>query len=155
ILSRALDSNNPEQRKRIVRLYMQSERFQDARVELEQLIKDFPDLAELNDTVKTLRQLNAQRTVKEIELRRDAGQYRLAVTMLEAFPPDGVAGETLLKVRELHDDIQGQVAQGEKVLKLIDANVTALRADAARADVKGIVAEIKVELNINTLDRFA
>src|SRR5206468_5058230 len=34
-------------------------------------------------------------------------------------------------------------------------NVTALRADAARADVKGIVAEIKIELNINTLDRFA
>src|SRR5439155_1605535 len=45
ILSRALDANDPNQRMRIVRLYMQSERFQDARLELEQLIKDFPDLA--------------------------------------------------------------------------------------------------------------
>ncbi len=154
ILSRALEADNPEQRKRIVRLYMQSERFQDARIELEQLIKDFPDLADLNDTVKTLRQLNAQRTVKEIELRRDAGQFRLAVAMLEAFPPEGVAGETLLKVRELLDEIQGYVAAGEKVLKLIDANVAALRSDAAREDVKGIVAEMKGELNVNTLDRF-
>jgi predicted esterase len=154
ILSRALDATNPEQRKRIVRLYLQSERFQDARIELEQLIKDFPDLADLSDTVKTLRQLNAQRTVKEIELRRDAGQFRLAAAMLEAFPPDGVAGETLLKVRELLDEIQGWVVAGEKTLNLIDANVAALRSDAARFDVKPIVAEIRSELTVNTLDRF-
>ncbi len=154
ILTRTLDAKDPEQRKRIVRLYMQSERFQDARIELEQLIKDFPDLKDLNDTVKTLRQLNAQRAVKEIELRRDAGQFRLSAAMLEAFPPEGVAGETLLKVRELLDEIQGYVAAGEKVLKLIDANVTALRSDAARADVRTIVGEIKSELNVNTLDRF-
>ncbi len=154
ILSRALDANNAEQRKRIVRLYMQSERFQDARIELEQLIKDFPDLADLNDTVKTLKQLNAQRTVKEIELRRDAGQFRLAADMLQAFPPEGVAGETLLKVRELLEEIQGFVGAGEKTVKLIDANVAALRSDAARADVKSVVAEIKSELTINTLDRF-
>jgi hypothetical protein len=106
ILSRALDANNPEQRKRIVRLYMQSERFQDARIELEQLIKDFPDLADLNDTVKTLRQLNAQRIVKEIELRRDAGQFRLAVDLLQTFPPEGVAGETLLKVKTLWQQVR-------------------------------------------------
>ena len=92
---------------------------------MEQLIKDFPNLAELYDTVKSLRQLNAQQIVKEIELRSDAGQYRMAVTMLEAFPPEGVAGETLLKVRELLDEIQGRVGQGEKVLQLIDANVAA------------------------------
>src|SRR5205823_3480402 len=126
ILSRALDPKDAEQRLRIVRLYMQSERFQDARLELEQLVRDFPKLTHLNDTVKELRQLNAQRTVKEIELRRDAGQYRLAVAMLEGFPPEGVAGEMLLKIRELLDEIKGQVAQGEKVLQLIDANVAAL-----------------------------
>jgi predicted esterase len=154
ILSRALDAKDAEQRKRIVRLYMQSDRFQDARVELEQLIKDFPDLAELNELVKELWQRNAQRIVKEIELRRDAGQFQVAVQYLESFPPDGVAGETLLKVRELLDEIRAFVAAGEKTVKLIDANVGNLRSDATRADVKAIVQEIRSELTINTLDRF-
>ena len=43
ILYSAGDPKNPDQRLRIVRLYLQSERFQDARAELEQLIKDFPE----------------------------------------------------------------------------------------------------------------
>jgi len=154
ILTRALDAKDPEQRLRIVRLYMQSDRFKDARIELEQLIKDFPNLAHLNETVKELRQRNAQQIIKEIELCRDAGQYRFAVQLLESFPPDGVAGETLLKVRELLEEIQGQVKQGEKLLQLIDANVAALRADQVRADTKQVVAEMKGELNINTLERF-
>ena len=81
--------------------------------ELEQLIKDFPNLAHLNETVKELRQ-QAQQIIKEIELCRDAGQYRFAVQLLESFPPDGVAGETLLKVRELLEEIQGQVKPGRK-----------------------------------------
>lgn len=155
ILSRALDAKDPDQRIRIVRLYMQSERFQDARLELEQLIKDFPGLAHLNDIVRELRQLNAQRIVKEIELRRDAGQYRLAVEWLQSFPQEGVAGETLLKIRDLLDDIQGRVTQGEKILKMIEADTAGLKADASRTGVQPIVAEIKNELNINALDRFA
>jgi predicted esterase len=155
ILALALDAKDPTQRLRIVRLYLQSERFLDARVELEQLIKEFPDLAHLKDQVKELHQLSAQRLLKEIELRRDAGQYRLAMAMLERFPAEGTAGETLLKVREVLDEIRGKQTEGKKVLKLIDDHVAALTGDSARADSKGIVAEIKVELNINTLDRFA
>ncbi|HMC10876.1 MAG TPA: peptidase [Pirellulaceae bacterium] len=154
MLARTLDPKDPTQRLRIVRLYMQSERFQDAREELKQVIKDFPGLAHLQDTVKELHQLGAQRLLKEIELRRDAGQYRLAVLMLEQFPPEGVAGETLLKVRELLDDIKAQQDQRQNVLKLIDANAAALKIDAIRPD-KGIIAEIRSELNINTLDRMA
>src|SRR5947199_10697215 len=48
MLNRALDAKNPDQRVRIVRLYLQQERFKDARAELEQLIKDFPGLEHLN-----------------------------------------------------------------------------------------------------------
>ena len=58
--------------------------------------------------MKELHQLSAQRLLKEIELRRDAGQYRLAMAMLEQFPAEGVAGETLLKVREMLDEIKAQ-----------------------------------------------
>jgi len=86
ILSRALDSKDPDQRVRIVRLYLQSERYGDARVELEQLIKEFPKLEGSQALVKELRQLEAQRILKEIELRQEAGQFRLAAEMLDQFP---------------------------------------------------------------------
>ena len=155
ILSRTIDPKNPDQRLRIVRLYLQSERYLDAHEELKQLIADFPNLAHLNDQVKELRQLGAQTLLKEIELRADAGQFGLAISMLESFPSDGVAGETLLKVRELLDELKGFQAVGHKALKLIDDNVAALKADSSRKELAAIVSEIKGDLNINTLDRMA
>jgi predicted esterase len=155
MLTNALDAKNPDQRIRIVRLYMQSERYSDAREELKQVIKDFPALEHLKDTVKELNQLSAQRFLKEIELRRDAGQYHLASQMLEQFPAEGVAGEMLLKVREMLDELKTQQAQGKKTLKLIDENVNKLRSDAIRKQSERIITEINAELNINNLDRFA
>jgi pimeloyl-ACP methyl ester carboxylesterase len=155
ILTRALNAKDPTQRLRIVRLYLQSERFKDARLELEQLIKEFPALADLEKQRKELRQLEVQRLLKEIELRQSAGQYRLVVAMLDQFPAEGVAGETLIKVREMLDEIRGQQEQGHKVLKLLAEHAAELKAEATREGVKGIVTEIKSDLNINTLDRMA
>jgi predicted esterase len=155
ILARALDDKDPEQRLRIVRLYMQAERFPDARAELEQFVKDFPNRANYEDTLKQLRRLGAELLLKEIDLRIDAGQFRLAVDMLTNFPSEEVPGETLLKVRENLDEIKSFQTLGHQALKLIDTNVAAFKGDATREDVKGIVAEIKSELNVNTLDRFA
>jgi len=155
ILARTMDAKDPTQRLRIVRLYLQSERYRDARFELEQLLKEFPGLDELQKQVKELRQHEAQRLLKEVELRRDAGQYRLATLMLEQFPPEGVAGETLLKVREMLEDIHGAQEQGHKVLKLMAEHAAALKADSMREQAKGIIAEITSELNVNTLDRMA
>src|SRR5207237_740060 len=114
ILHGAIDPKQSDQRLRIVRLCLQMERFQDARQELEQLVKDFPSL-DLNDQVKTLRRLSAEWLIKEIELREEAGQWGLAFTMLKQFPAEGVPGETLLKVRELLDEFPKINALGEKV----------------------------------------
>src|SRR5262249_18015065 len=138
-----------------VRLYMQSERFQDARIELEQLLKEFPDLAYLKDLVKELHQLGAQRLLKEIELRRDPGQNRLAAATLPHFPAHGAAGETLPKVPEMLDEVKTQQDQGHKVLALLKEHMAALKGNSTRAELKGIVAEIETDLNINTLDRMA
>ncbi|HZN34285.1 MAG TPA: peptidase [Pirellulaceae bacterium] len=155
ILYRQIDPKNSEQRLSIVRLYMQSERFQDARLELEQVIKDFPGLTRLQDTVKSLHQLSAQRLLKEVELRLDAGQYRLGIQMLENFPSDGVAGEMLLKVRETLKEMSDLNSVGTNTLKQLDEHVAGLTNDKNRADVKPIMDEIKRDLNANTLVRLA
>ncbi|HEY2893335.1 MAG TPA: peptidase, partial [Pirellulales bacterium] len=78
ILSRAIDPKVLEQRLRIVRLFLQQDRFLDAQVELEGIIADFPNKQELNKVVQDLRQLHARSIVKEIEVRRKAGQHQVA-----------------------------------------------------------------------------
>lgn len=155
ILYRALDPKNPDQRLRIVRLYLQAERFQDARIELEQLLKDFPDLAELQQQVKVLRQLAAQRLLKEIQLRREAGQHALALMMLKQFPAEGVAGETLLEVRDALQEIASRLEQGRQVADAVAAQLAQIEEERLRLDLRPIVEEIRAELNLNNLGRLA
>jgi len=155
ILYRALDPKNPDQRLRIVRLYLQAERYQDARIELEQLLKDFPGLGELEQQVKVLRQLAAQRLLKEIVLRREAGQHALAMTMLRQFPSEGVAGETLLEVRDTLAEMESRLAAGQRAIDRMGQQLAEIPEERTRAELRPILEEIRAELSLNTLGRMA
>lgn len=155
ILYHEIDPKNSDQRLKIVRLYLQSERIADARAELEQLIKDFPELDRLKDQVKALQQMSAQRILKEVELRKSAGQYQRSIVVLQQFPQDGIAGETLLKVREMLAELDDLQTQGVNVQGLLKANMDALKDDKVRAELQPIVDEITADLNVHTLDRMA
>ncbi len=155
ILMRHIDVRNPDDRLKIVRLYTQAERFKDAREELERIIKDFPELTELETHIKSLYQLNARRLIREIELRRDAGQHALVHAMLENFPSEGVAGETLLRIRDLLGEYERQGEQRAQVISRLDAQLAELTDDALRAQIAPIVEEIRTDLNVNNLERMA
>ncbi len=155
ILLKAIDPKDADQRLRLVRLYIQSERHSDARAELQAVIADFPDLADLKKQVTALYQVGAKRMIQEIELRRKSGQHRLAYSMLERFPAEGVAGELLLQVRDLLEEYQKLKEQGEQTLAALEAHSAEIKDSKVRGDVEPIVAEIKSELNITTYDRMA
>jgi predicted esterase len=155
ILKKQLDEKNPDHRLRVVRLYLQAERYEDASRELEDVLKSFPELAALRAQAQSLRQLSANRLIEEIELRRSAGQHRLAHAMLSKFPEAGVAGETLLKVRGMLDKYGETQAQGERVHRLMEEHLADIKDEALRARIAPIRDEIVAELNINTLDRMA
>lgn len=155
VLLQCLDAKDSDQRLKLVRLYVQADRIQDARVELEKIIKDFPELMHLQEQVKALTQIGATRLVKEIELRREAGQHRLAYSMLESFPSEGVAGETLLKVREILGEFQEQRKRGEQVVEFLQRDLDALKDEKMLAEAKPLCEEIAAELSLNTIDRLA
>lgn len=155
IIRNNIDVKNPDERLSIVRLYTQSKRFRDARHELADVLEDFPDLAELKDQLRILRQLEADRAIDEIELRRDAGQHQLAYNMATHFPADGVADETLIKVREMLGEFAKTRATGQKVKDLLDAHLAAIDDASLRENLRPLCDEIKTELNFNTLDRMA
>ena len=155
ILKKHLDMDKPSDRLRIVRLYMQAGRYQDALVELEAAIEKFPDLAGLKDQVRELYQHLAERLIREIEMRQVAGQHRQAISWLSDFPRKGVATETLLQVRDLLQAYQKQLQQGNQVKALLDQHLELIDDDGIKKELVPICDEIKDQLNVNTLSRMA
>ncbi|NLF73517.1 MAG: tetratricopeptide repeat protein [Candidatus Anammoximicrobium sp.] len=155
ILLKAIDPQDADQRLRLVRLYIQSERYTDARAELQSVIAEFPDLADLNKQVTALYQAGAKRMIQEIELRRKSGQHRLAYSMLERFPAEGVAGELLLLVRDMLEEYAKFKEQGEQTLARLAAHAAEVKDSRVRGEFEPLVEEIKADLNLTTYDRLA
>ncbi len=153
ILMQHIDRNNSDQRLQIVQLYLQAERIQDARQELELVLADFPQLADLQNQVRTLNQLGAQRLMKEVSMRKEAGQHDLAINMLSNFPAEGVAGEMLLKVREeleLYSDLK---KNGEQLLLRLKRELDSVAEERQRTEATAWCSEIASDLNANNLSR--
>jgi predicted esterase len=93
--------------------------------------------------------------LEEIEKRRAAGQHLLCISLLEAFPADNVAGETLQQVREMTADYDRQFKLGKEVIERFEAVMNLIKDTTLKLRLGPIRDEIKKELTIDTLDRFA
>ncbi|HTU26717.1 MAG TPA: peptidase [Pirellulales bacterium] len=155
ILSKVTDPKKLEDRMKLVRLLFDSERYADAQAELEAVVHDFPAQAELEKEVRAIRQLQARKVIDEINLRRQAGQDRLAYGLLQNFPRDQIAGETLQLIRQMVDRYDEIQRQGKDLLASIEKNLAGIKDSQLRKKAAVVVDEIKTELNINTLDRLS
>lgn len=155
ILMRHLDPRDPDARLRIVRLYLQAERFRDALVELERVMRDFPDLEHLGEQADRIRQALAESVLREIQVRQRAGQNAQAMTLLNKFPETGIAGETLLKVRDMLAEYGRQDEQRKRAIQLFETHMGELKDEKQRAALVPIKDEITKELGANNLNRMA
>ena len=156
VLVNHIDKTNSNDRLQIVQLYVESNRFSDAELELAKIMEDFPGLKKNLEQQQTrLKQMAADQTIREIEYRRDAGQLNWTQYLLRNFQSDGVAGETLLKVKDIADEYDRQFKQGEQIIALLDGHIAELTDASTMAEVVPIRDEIKAELGFNTLRRMA
>ena len=153
VLKQSVEPTDLDQRLQVVRLYLQSERYRDARRELEAVQSEFG--SEFGEDLRQLSRLAARRLLEEIELRRDAGQHQLARALLERFPADGVAGDTLQRVRELLDEDDADRALRAELLERLDTTAQALSDPRAREAAEAILAEIRARLTPATAGRLA
>jgi predicted esterase len=142
-------------RLRVVRLFLQAERYQDAEQELEGVIADFPDQQDLQKEVKSLHQLHARSIVDEIELRRSSGQHFLAYSLLQKFPNQDVAGETLAKVSEMLKQYEDVRHSRDDVASQLTKLVGALPDGRDRTTCEAIVKEMNAEMSLGNFDRLA
>ena len=155
LLARRIDPKNLEHRLKVVRLYLQAELYPRAERALTAVIADFPNEAKLANELQALRQLSARRIVKEIQLRRDAGQHLMASNLLVKFPTENVAGDILQQVREMLDKYREQIKQREQVVSELKAHVATIKDSPTRIQCEALLKEISDELNMNTLGRMA
>ncbi|NQU24913.1 MAG: alpha/beta hydrolase fold domain-containing protein, partial [Candidatus Nealsonbacteria bacterium] len=159
ILLRQIDQKDLEHRKKIARFYLECERYEDARKTLEQIVKDFSDVANLKEeiepTIRRVRQLWAQRLLTELQLRRRAGQHRKVFALLKAFPTEGVAGAILQAVGEMTEAYEGLLAQRKVVLEQFDAELAKITDTTVAGQIAPIRKEIGDELNLSTWGRLA
>ncbi len=156
ILQNAIDPTSEEQRLKVVRLYLQSRRYQDARAELEKVLKDLPGRSEnLQAQSKAIRQLAARQMITEVGLRAAAGQHKLAMSILEKFPADDVAGETLAEVRQRLEQYRKSLTDLEAFHKLFAKHLAEVSDESIRKQVTAVQKELQAELSVNTYDRMA
>lgn len=149
------DAKNADARLRVVRLFIQAEMYREALAELALILDDFPDLEHLKEQQARLVQLLAQQVLKDIELRREAGQHLRVMALLGNFPDKDVAGETLLRVREMLQEYDEKKQLYDRAGELLEQHLRELKDAATMDKLSPIVGEIKRELNIHSLDRMA
>jgi pimeloyl-ACP methyl ester carboxylesterase len=159
ILERAVPQDDPDARLQVVRLYLQAERYQEAREELEKIVAAFPELKDREQEIRQLRQMHARSILTELELRAEAGQHHLVRTWLDQFPADEVAdevaGETLQQVREMVARYEADQAQRDAALERLRALVEQIEDQAHREAAAEFVDEIAAHLNEDTYARLS
>jgi len=154
VIARQVDPADSDARLRVVRLLMQSERFEEARAALDEVIADFPALEQLAGERKTLARLAARQLLDEILARGRVGQDRLALALLDDFPAADVSGELLEEVREARDAYRDKRDRAAAVVAALRDRAGRLEADVA-AEAGRIIDEIQRELSFSSLERLA
>jgi acetyl esterase/lipase len=140
-------------RMQVVKLLLAAERYNDARIELEQALHEFPQLESHKPLLLELRQKSAHRLVDEIEVRKNAGQHQRVRSLLSRFPAEGVASETLQRVNNLLREYKQLDAQLETVRQSLSTLVQTLKDQTLRTQAAAVEREILDELNANSLER--
>ncbi|MGH7134325.1 MAG: alpha/beta hydrolase-fold protein, partial [Pirellulales bacterium] len=155
ILAKQINAKKIEDRLKLVALFLQGERYQDAQAELDKIIQDFPQAKQRFDAaLRDLKQQFARRALGEIEIRTSAGQHKLAINLLEGFPVEGIAGETVQAVKQHLDEYRIDFDRHNEILQKIDEFAGKLAKDE-KERVEPARDEIKKQLNIHTLGRMA
>ncbi|HCP82940.1 MAG TPA: peptidase [Planctomycetaceae bacterium] len=155
VLYKQLNMNDAGDRLRIVRLFMQAELYQDALVELQATLKQFPDLKNLDQQSQLLHQQAIERLISEIENRKEGGQHERVFKWLANFPTTGVAVETQLRARDLLKEFADEAQQHKRALDLFESLLEEVTDADMKKKIEPIHQEIKDELNLNTLNRMS
>ena len=159
VLMNQVNPKNLEDRKRIVRFYIQSERYGEATAELAAILEDFGSdesvMQDLQPLQRSLGRLETEQYQQELVLRRSAGQYEFVKPFLAEFPTEQATVETLQAVRVMVDEDMQYEHWRTRLLETLYGYVDQIEEDQLRGAIPPVLDEINAELTQNTIHRFA
>jgi len=125
ILSKVIDPKQEQVRLNLASFYIQSQRYEDAKRELQQILVDFPTRNDLKAQAalvsRELIQMRARKILAEVDVRKAAGQHRLVYGLLDQFPVPGVAGAILQEVKEKIEVYHEEYARAQSARQTFDS----------------------------------
>ncbi len=154
VIAKQVDPTNADERLRVVRLLVQADRFDDARLALDGVLESFPELADLAAEQKTLGRFAARQLLDELLARAKVGQDRLVMALLESFPVENADGELLEEVRETRDAYRQRKNRAAAIVAALRERAGRLETDVAK-EATAAIDEIQRELSLGALERLA
>lgn len=155
LFTRRVEQLDYNKRLEIVRFYIEAERFGEARAELESMVNDFPDEPRLSTQLRVLVQRQGTQLLAEAKLRRDAGQYKLALDILENFPLGDVARVTAIEVQDAIDSIRGKEVEGKRLLEQLKQQIRSLGEAYPQGPLLALVDEMEASYSPDTSARLS
>ena len=159
ILMKQINPKKLEDRKRIVRFYIQCERYTEAAAELAAVLEDFGSdervMQELLPLRRNLGQLEADQIRRELVLRRNSGQYEFSKPFLAEFPAEHAAVDTMQAVRLMIEEDSQYEQWRTRLLETLFGYVDQLEEEKLREAIPPILDEITAELTQNTINRLS
>lgn len=155
IFDKAIDREDLDGRLDVVRFFIDSERFGEAREELQAVIRDFPEADQLPKQLQALTQREAEQILAEAIVRRNAGQYSLASAMWQKFlNVDGIARVKKLEAQDRIAELNDTVAKADRLLEQLRTQVAELPA-AEQGELAKFIETMSSEMTFDTLPRLS
>ena len=154
MLRRVTDQDNPDDRLKIARFYIQAANYEGARQELQAIRGKFPELAATADQVQiTLTQALAQEALNELKFRRAAGQHRFVYEFSKTFPAANVAAPILREAHAIAQEYEQAFDRAEKARALLGEIQGELPDESRVKEVAPLRAELSERLTYSSIDR--
>jgi pimeloyl-ACP methyl ester carboxylesterase len=153
--------DSPADYLQIAELFLQANRFQDARDEIEFIKLRFPELRDrLNEDLTRIRQVETRQILREIRLRKEAGQHITSHTLAKVLDKENLANEILAELSELEGEYPQLLERLQGLVRQVNTVITdaALKDDRLFQSARRLQQELETELNdINAarLDAFS
>ena len=149
------DPQDLDNRLDVLKLYIDSERFPEARRALQELIRDFPDKPEFQAELQELTQREVRGILSEARTRRSGGQYAFSLGMLQhLIQVPGIARTLRLEAEDLIQESRQQGVKAEGLLQQLRQQIAQL-APAQAARLSAFVDTIQSEMTPDTILRLS
>jgi predicted esterase len=154
ILRNHIDPQNVDERFRLTRFFLETEWFVQAGNELDAIAREFPEVVEqVEEAKKILEQLKARRRVRELRLRRAAGQHGFVYRQLREFATEGAPGDVLTEVRDLVQQYEQMIEQTQQIQQAMDRLYREVKDSELQAKFGIPLREISEQLHVENLPR--